>query len=121
MLWKIFAIISALLFASGVVSYDSKDWIDVAAIPVELIAVAGLVIYAFDIAFARSRSWLGFAWFYAAFSIFEVGVGATRSVVQGLSAPAIIGGTIVAAAYLSINWLALHRLGKLPRPLSGVA
>jgi hypothetical protein len=121
MLWKLFAVISVIVLADGIISYNPKDWIDVAAIPVELIAVAGIVIYAFDITYARSRYWTGFAWFYAAFAAFELYVGAARSAAQKISIPIIISATIVAAAYLSINWFALHRLGKQQRSLSKVS
>jgi predicted membrane protein len=115
MLWKIFAIISAIVLADGIFRFDPKDWIDVAAIPVELIAVTGIVIYAFNINYGRSSYWMGFAWFYAAFAVFELYVGVSRSAAQKLSIPIIIGGTIIAAAYLFINWIALHRLGKQRR------
>ncbi|MEG3087899.1 hypothetical protein [Sphingomonas sp. PB4P5] len=121
MLWKIFAVISAIVLADGIFRFDPKDWIDVAAIPVELIAITGIVIYAFNITYGRSTYWMGFAWFYAAFAIFELYVGASRSAAQKLSIPIIIVGTITAAAYLSINWIALHRLGKKRRSLPSTA
>lgn len=99
MLWKTFAGISVIVLVDGCVRYHPKDWIDVAAIPVEQIAVAGLVIYAFDIARVRSRYWAGFAWFYAAFAILGVYVGAMRSVAQDISVPIIIAASFTAAAY----------------------
>ena len=115
MLWKIFALISVIAFASGVVRYNPTDWIDVAAIPADIIAVTGVVIYAFHITQGRSRYWIGFAWSYAAFSVFGLYVGVTRSVAQQISTPAIIGALSFATIYQFFNWLALHRLGELGR------
>ena len=121
MLWKIFSVISAIVLADGILRFYPKDWIDVAAIPIELIAVTGILIYAFNINYGRSPYWAGFAWFYAVFAAFEIYVGVSRSAAQKLSIPIIIFGTIIAAAYLAINWIALHRLGKQRRSVPSTA
>lgn len=111
--WKIFAVVSALLFGSGVLDSDTRrDAVDLLSIPVSAVAIVGLFAYAFGVARLHTRHWTAFAWFFAAWSLLELLVGAFRGSSAGSPIWAMIGGSLMVAVFFYFNWLALHRLGR---------
>jgi hypothetical protein len=112
MMWKLYAISMTIFFAVGL-TYAPRDIIDIASIPIDAIASVGLLAYAFRLRQAHNHLWAFFAWFFAAWGVVSVSVGAIRSSVDGSPAYAIVGASLFAALLFYPKWLALYRLGRV--------
>ena len=111
MKWKLFAIVMAVFFAWGL-TLRPRDILDLVSIPIDGLATAGLLAYAFRFQRVQTRLWAAFAWTFAAWSLFQLAVGVLRNLEHGSPAYAIVGGLGLVAAMMYWNWVALHRIGR---------
>ena len=117
--WLIFGILltCGMIAFSLSADWSAQSWLDLAAYTVSLVAIAGVLIYAFGGVSFAAVFWRAFRWVFVGVVIAQVLIHATEAAQQhGYS----LAGTVVFVAVITIivgwifalQWIAMTRLAK---------
>ena len=117
--WKVFAALSIALFAGGAFTGRDKPvaypWVDWVGLPIEFIALIGLVAYAFMLPAGRTHFWRNFALAYPVWVLISIGVMFIRKPEmhdESMRTVGYVGAVFVAFALAIPTWIAIRRIGK---------